>query len=174
MHFVFNALFLLAGIKWGDWKNWKAYYSTILFFIGGDLLKNSLLHDYRMWSYQEVYFGQQFLIGHMAINLMIAIIVYPATILIYLGHYPHSIKKQVLWVSLWVFLYSGIEGINFYFLNLINYDHSWNLMWSICFNIVMFTLLRVHFLKPLLAWAISLIWMIFLWNWFNVPMNLFK
>ncbi|MGG3563049.1 CBO0543 family protein [Neobacillus rhizosphaerae] len=174
MHIVLNALFLLAGIKWGDWKNWKAYYSTILFFIGGDLLKNSLLHNHRMWSYQEVYFGQQFLIGHMAINLMIAIIVYPATILIYLGHFPRSIKKQILWVSLWVFLYSGIEGINFYFLNLINYDHNWNLLWSIFFNIVMFTVLRVHFLKPLLAWAISIIWMIFLWNWFNVPMNVFK
>ncbi|WP_338448335.1 hypothetical protein R4Z09_19085 [Niallia oryzisoli] len=48
MHLFHALLFLLAAMRWGDWLNWRMYYPTILFFIGGDLLKNALLHDYRM------------------------------------------------------------------------------------------------------------------------------
>jgi hypothetical protein len=31
------ALFLFAAIKWGDWRKWRNYYPTILFFMVGDL-----------------------------------------------------------------------------------------------------------------------------------------
>lgn len=93
MHLLFNFLFLMAGFKWGDWKNWREYYPTILFFIGGDLLKNFLFHYYHMWQYKETILAENFLIGHPAINLMIIAIYYPATILIFLGHYPKERQK---------------------------------------------------------------------------------
>lgn len=174
MHFVFNALFLLAGIKWGDWRNWKEYYPTILFLIGGDLLKNALLKGHLMWEYQEVYFGENILIGHLAIDLMIMAIVYPSTILIYLGHFPRTLLKQILWVALWVCIYSGVEFINLRYLNLIDHHRGWSMEWSIIFNVIMFVMLRIHFKKPLLAWGLSLVWLLFLWNWFDVPKDLLK
>lgn len=174
MHFVFNALFLLAGIKWGDWRNWKEYYPTILFFIGGDLLKNALLHEHLMWEYQEVYFGENILVGHLAIDLMIMTIVYPSTILIYLGHFPRTLMKQLLWISLWVCIYSGVEYINLRYLNLINHHRGWTIAWSIIFNVIMFVMFRIHFKKPLLAWGLSFAWLLFLWNWFDVPYDLLK
>jgi len=37
MNFVYGFLYLFAAWKWGDWKNWREYYPTILFFIIGDL-----------------------------------------------------------------------------------------------------------------------------------------
>lgn len=30
MHLLLNALFLIAAIIWGDWRNWRKYHSTIL------------------------------------------------------------------------------------------------------------------------------------------------
>jgi hypothetical protein len=169
MHFIYNFIFLLGAIKWGDWRNWREYYPTILFFIGVDLLKNSLLHDYRFWEYQETLLGEELLFGHLVINLMIMAIVYPSTVLIYLGHFPSGYSNSVLWFLLWVFLYSSIEFINVVYLDLLKHYHGWNMVWSIIFNAVMFTILRIHHKVPLLAWALSILWIIFLWNIFNVP-----
>ncbi|WML44207.1 CBO0543 family protein [Neobacillus sp. PS3-40] len=174
MHFIYCFLFLLAGIKWGDWKNWRDYYPTILFLIGGDLLKNALLHNHRMWAFQEVFFGQKILIGHFAIDLMVMTIIYPVTILIYLGHYPRVWWKQIIWVAIWVFLFSAKEFINLNYLNLINHYHGWNMGWSILFNIAMFVILRIHFKNPPYAWTVSIIWIVFLFNWFNIPIDVFK
>jgi hypothetical protein len=52
MHLVFTALFLLAGIKWGNWRRLRDYYLTILFFIIGDLLYSRLLYNHQLWAYQ--------------------------------------------------------------------------------------------------------------------------
>jgi hypothetical protein len=174
MHFIFNLVFLFAGIKWGDWKNWRIYYPTILFFIGGDLFKNTLLHNYLMWEYKETIFGENILFSHTIINIMIMVIVYPATILIYLGHYPKEIGKRVLWLLLWAFLYSFIEFINLKYLNLIEHHHGWNMIWSIVFNIFMFFIFPIHHKKPLLAISLSILWLLFLWNVHDVPLKILK
>jgi len=174
MHFIYNALFLIAGVIWGDWKKWRDYYPTILFFFTGDLLKNFLLYNYMMWSYQETIFGESILSSHTIISLMIMFVVYPSTILVYLGRFPKTAWKAILWVGLWVSAYTCIEFINERYLNLINHHHGWDIVWSIVFNIVMFFLLRVHFKNPLLAWGLSAIWIIFLLNVFNVPFEKMK
>lgn len=31
-------VFVIIAWKWGDWKNWKLYYPTILFMILGDFV----------------------------------------------------------------------------------------------------------------------------------------
>jgi hypothetical protein len=174
MHFIFNLLFLAAGIKWGDWKNWKLYYATILFFIGGDLLKNALLHNHLMWEYKETIFGEEILFSHLIINLMIMVLVYPSTILIYLGHFPKTVGKRFLWLSFWVFMYSGIEFINLKYLNLIEHHYGWTMSWSILFNTFMFFILAVHFKWPLLAISLSFLWLLFLWNVHDIPIRFIK
>ncbi|MBM7691678.1 hypothetical protein JOC77_001085 [Peribacillus deserti] len=170
MHFIYNAMFLAAGIKWGDWKRWRDYYSTILFFIGGDLMKNFLLHDHPVWTYQETIFGESILRNHTIIVVMIMFVAYPATILMYLGRFPQERWKQFLWIAFWVVIYTGIEFVNLTYLDLINHHNGWNIGWSILFNIVMFSLLRLHFKNPLLAWALSIPWILFLWNVFDIPL----
>ncbi|MCM3166091.1 hypothetical protein [Peribacillus frigoritolerans] len=71
MHFVFTVLFLLAGIKWGNWRRWKDYYPTILFFIIGDLLYSCLLYNHQLWAYQEIFFGVHILRNDLIISLII-------------------------------------------------------------------------------------------------------
>ncbi|WP_318184053.1 CBO0543 family protein [Metabacillus idriensis] len=169
MHFFFNLLFVIAAIKWGDWKNWREYYPTYLFFIGGDFFKNAVLHDYRLWSYKETIFGSNILYGHLIIDIMIIVLVYSSTLLIYLGNFPRNRIKQLLWIMVWVFLYSLIEFINLNYLNLIEHHHGWNIAWSILFNIVMFTVLKIHVNRPLLAWMISILFFALLWILLEVP-----
>ncbi|WP_163141244.1 CBO0543 family protein [Bacillus sp. 22-7] len=174
MHLFYNFFFLLAGLKWGDWRNWREYYPTILFFIGGDLLKNFLFRNYPMWQYKETIFAENILIGHPIINLMIMAIVYPVTILIFIGRYPAGLLKQAGWILLWVFLYTSIEFINLYYLNLIEHLNGWSIQWSFFFNVFMFIILRIHHNRPLAAVGIGFIWIIFLWKTFEVPIDLLR
>jgi hypothetical protein len=172
MHCFFALLFLVAAIKWGDWRNWKVYYPTILFFICGDLLKNSLLHDHRMWTYHELIFENIFF-GHLIINLLVLAIIYPSTILIYLGRYPLKRWKQIYWTGFWIFVYMTYEVV-YLQLHLIKYHYGWTIWWSLVFNVVTFILLRVHHKNPIVAWVASLIFIVFLWNAFNLPAALLK
>ncbi|MET3698654.1 hypothetical protein SAMN05877753_104111 [Bacillus oleivorans] len=174
MHLIFNFLFLLAAIKWGDWKNWRDYYPTILFFWVGDLLKSYLLYNHWLWTYQETIFAENILRNHTIISLMIMFIVYPSTLLIYLGHFPQAKLRQAGWVLFWVMLYSSIEYMNLHYLHLIRHFNGWNIIWSIIFNMIMFTILRVHYKKPIWAWGLSVIWIIFLLNVFDVPVDKMK
>lgn len=174
MHFIYNGLFLIAGIIWGDWKRWRDYYPTILFYFIGDLLKFALLYNFSMWTYQETILGEEILRNHTIISLMIMVIVYPSTILIYLGRFPQTKWKKLAWVFFWAFLYTFVEFINEKYLNLINHHHGWNIGWSLVFNFVMFSLLRIHFKKPLIAWGLSILWVIYLLNVFNVPIERMK
>jgi hypothetical protein len=174
MHFIYNLLFLLAAIKYGDWRNWRIYYPTILFFILGDLLKNTLLHDHMLWEYKETIFGEEILFSHIIINLLIMFIVYPSTALIYLGYLPKTMGKQFFWISFWVFLYCSVEWINLKYLHLIEHHYTWSMGWSVLFNYVMFFLLAVHFKKPLLALALSVPWILFLWTSHDIPLRILK
>ena len=49
-------------------------------FYCGDLLKNALLLDQRMWQYQETVFAEEIFYGHLVINLLVMAVIYPITV----------------------------------------------------------------------------------------------
>ncbi|MFZ3579590.1 CBO0543 family protein [Virgibacillus sp. DJP39] len=171
MHLVMKLFFLIAAIRWGDWRNWQKYYPTILFFILMDLFYNYLLYEYPMWEFHE----GDIPVLHYEVFIVLSFIIvrYPATILIYLGNFPAGKLKSIFWITFWVLLYTIVEVIDLY-LGLISHHNGWNLGWSILFNVVMFLTLKIHYHKPLLAWCISIIWILFLWNVFDIPMDVLK
>ncbi|WP_047982321.1 CBO0543 family protein [Ornithinibacillus contaminans] len=169
MHLVYIFSFVIVGIKWADWKNWKQYYATILFFISCDLFHNLLTHDYPLWNYQETIFWEELLYNHTIISLLIMFIVYPITILIYLGKFPKKLWMKISWIALWVFLYGVFEFINLHYFSLITHQNGWTMPWSIAFDVVMFSTLRIHYIKPLLAWVISAACTITLILLFEIP-----
>ena len=91
-----------------------------------------------------------------------------------LGRFPKTRLKQGLWVSFWVFLFSILEYINLHYLQLISHHNGWSMMWSVLFNIVMFSMLRIHYKNPLMAWGLSLIWILFLLMMFPIPLENMK
>lgn len=170
MHILYNLGFLLAAWKWGDWDNWQKYYHTILFFIIGDLLNNFVNYERSFWIYQGT-----ILPNHTTIALLIMLVAYPSTVLIYLGRFPkRGVIRKALWWGLWVFLYVFIEYLNLKYFDLISHDNGWTMGWSLSFNMFLFIILRIHQINPKIAWIISVIWIIFLWNMFDLSWSHLK
>ena len=143
------ALLFLICLKWGDWKNWRKYYPTILYVIVWDLLYNLFTINHPLWRLDHP------ILKHTFSDILIAFVVLPCSILMYLPYIPKkTIVKQILHIAFWVFLFSLIEVIALT-LHTISYYNGWNIWWSIGFNVTMFSMVRIHYENPLLAWPIS-------------------
>lgn len=135
--------------KWGDWKNWNKYYSTILYFIIGDLVYNFLTYNSPLWKYEPS------IMNSTLADLLIAVVVFPSTVLLFLPYLPGKLTKQIIHIAKWVAIYSAIEWI-YYSLGFISYHNNWNIGWSILFYFIMFSLLWLHYKRPLWVWPISM------------------
>jgi len=165
MYIIFNALYLLAGYLWGDWRNWKQYYSTILFFILGDFLYNFLLYQKSIWLFHDL-----ILPNHTMITILAMVIVYSATVFIYLGRFPNGWIRRLFWFLLWTGIYLCEEFFNSK-LGFITYHNGWNIWWSVLFTCIIFIILPIHQKNPLLAWLFSIIIIVSLLRIFNVEIS---
>ncbi|SHI77540.1 CBO0543 family protein [Desulfosporosinus lacus] len=169
LRIVKGILYILAAYKWGDWKNWKIYYPTILFWILGDYIYGYLTYNYPLWELISP--G-----GKVTFNTMfVDFITFPATVLLFLGRFPEkgSIAKKGIFILAWVALFSTIEFIALK-IGHFRYYHGWNLYWSIGFNIYSFLLLRIHFKNPLLAWFFAALLGISIIFYFKIPISSMK
>jgi hypothetical protein len=166
MHLTIAAVTLIAAWRWGDWKNWKLYYPTILFMIVGNFLYNILTYHYPMWMYKE-----SLLPNHTITDIFNSFVVFPAVLLLYLPHFPkRGMVKKVRYIILWIIVFVSAEWFLSYF-GFFSYHNGWNIGWSFLFNIGMFIILIIHFKKPLLALTISVFVVIFLALYFDVPIE---
>jgi hypothetical protein len=165
MYILINTFYLIAGVKWGDWRNWKQYYPTILFFIIGDFLYNFLLYKESMWLFHDL-----ILPNHTTITILAMFVSYSATVLIYLGRFPKEWKKRPLWFLLWSGIFLIVEYVNSK-LGFITYHNGWNMWWSVLFTGIIFLILPIHHKKPLLAWLLSIVIIISLLTIFEVKIS---
>jgi len=170
MRLLMWAVWGLAAWKWGDWRNWKKYQATILYMMYFSAIYEILCSDYPMWQF-EYDRSIPFLVNHSLISIVLSIVLYPSVILIFLGRYPNGpLKKQLQWHILFVFLFSLSE-----FLMVkghkITYHNGWTFGWSIFFNINTFFMLIVHYKRPLLAWILSIFFVLFYVYYFQVPLD---
>ncbi|WP_426861129.1 CBO0543 family protein [Cytobacillus gottheilii] len=168
MYILSNILYIAAAYKWGDWKNWKQYYPTILFFIIGDFLYNFLLYEKSMWLFHDIV-----LPNHTLITIFTMVLSYTATVLIYVGRRPEGRGKRSLWFLLWVGIYLLVEYVNSIF-GFITYHNGWNFWWSAMFTLMIFFILPVHHKRPLLAWLISILFIVTLLSIFDVKLSELK
>ncbi|WP_376767909.1 CBO0543 family protein [Neobacillus endophyticus] len=170
---MFNIAVTLTNIyvawRWGDWRNWRIYHTTILYMIVCDLLYNFLTYNHSLWTYTHTTFQP----NHTLINVFVMFIAYPCMVLIYLGRFPKTFIRGILWVLLWVVLWSLFEWISLK-LGQFSYQNGWTLGWSIIFNIAIFLMVRLHYSKPLLAYGLSIIATIFMLYIFKVPISKMK
>jgi len=155
------------GWKYGDWKNWKLYYPTILYMIIGDISCDILTYRWPLWSYNIMF------LNHISTDLLVIIFLYPSTIILFLTYYPKLIKKQMAYILLWVFIYSLVEYISSV-LDGFSYSNGWTLGWSILFNCIMFPLLYLHYKKPLWVWPISMALALLVLYIFKIPLDLLR
>lgn len=169
MQTSFVVFFAIISLFFGKWKRLNDFYSTLLFWIIGDLLYASLLHDHRVWEFKPVWIDHFILPTHTLIATAIAFLIYPCVIVIFLGRLPKTVFKKIGWFILWSMIFECIE-ITAYFNNSIIHQHGWTLIWSFIFNITTYSLLLIHYRKPWVAWVLSILFVIFLWNIFDPPL----
>jgi hypothetical protein len=110
---------------------------------------NFVFYNYTLWKYDG-------LVNHTFTTILFDAIIFPSTTILYLSHFPQRMWKAILHVLMWVSLFAFWELISDK-LGFFNYEHGWNLLRSVGFDILLFTLIRFHYKKPLLAWPISFV-----------------
>jgi len=162
-HILISLLSAAACWRWGDWKNWRAYYPTVLYFIIGDMIGYILLSDHRLWLYNG--WPRD---NHFYPDLYQAVCVYPGIIILYLSHFPRHRKDQLVYLAAWVAGYS-LYVYMLHRLGLLVYRNGWGIGHDVLFNTVMFPLLRLHYKKPLWVWPVSMALALALMWYFDIP-----
>jgi hypothetical protein len=166
MH-VFTAIIsIIAAWRWGDWRNWKKYHSTMLFVVVGNLTYNFICANHFLWRLIPEFFS-----NHTIAELGYTFIVFPANALLFLSNYPDNTLKKTLYYIKWIFIYIIVEYL-FLINNGIIHDYGWNIWWSLAFISIMFPLLRLHYTKPLLAYLFAIAMGSFIIFYFDVPVEI--
>jgi hypothetical protein len=152
MHVTIGLAVIIASFKWANWKEWERYYPTILYIIASNLIyKFFALSQFHLWKLSSQDF---FFTNHMQVFLWHTLFINTILTFIYLSNFPENeLKRKVLYIVQWTALFILIEIV---LLNMdhIDYYNGWSLAWPTFFDIVMFSMLRLHYKKPL--WAIVL------------------
>jgi hypothetical protein len=150
LYFASIAVWETITFKLGAWKKWRVYYPTILFFCIGNLIGFAVFHHYLLWEFKS------HSLSHLEIDFLQMVFIFSCTTILFLHYYPQKLIAQILYILSWVSGYSAIEWI-FHMLGGIVYNHGWSIWWSVAHNVYQFILLRVHHVKPILAWIFAII-----------------
>jgi hypothetical protein len=151
---MFHIILVVASIficyKYGDWRNWRKYYSTILFFILSNVVCILLTYNHPLCFYESEILNRTFC------DLLICITVYPSTVMLFIPHFPKKMTKIIIHISCYVAIYTIAELIGMK-LGYFTHHNGWNTWCTIIFDYLMFSILILHYKKPLYAWIIGLI-----------------
>ena len=165
VHILVTTSFIVAFFVLGKINEVKKYEGTIMYVIIVNLFYFFLCGNFWMWQYKPHIFLDQF-----TTDLLYIFIVMPMCTYFFLKYAPqfNCIKKILIHMFKWSILFFITEWIYFEY-GAIIYDHGWNLFWSAIFYIFMFPLIYLHHYKRTFAYIISVLFVLFLINYFKVP-----
>lgn len=140
---------LFICLKFSAWKDWKKYYATIQYAVLWSFIYSLVYYRKPLWIFTK-------LISPVINDLIYTLILAPFTLMLFLTYLPPKYFKQIKYIVIWAVLYTIAEWILLYH-GYVRYDESWNILLSFAFNIMLFSLVTMHFKKPLLTWAITII-----------------
>ncbi len=166
MNLAVLLIVILSSLKWGDWKNWQKYHSTMILAGYGNLLFQFLYCDNDPWLINPGFYQ-----NHTIFELVFSVIILPFTAFLFLSNYPDSSIKKFLHFSYYISVYVGFEYLYFLTGN-ITYHYGWSFMYSVAWDIMMFTIWAVHFRKPIKAYILATIVVIIIAALFPVKCRL--
>jgi hypothetical protein len=154
-------IFIVSAYKWGDWKNWRKYYASMLFFGMGDLIYILVFHDKPLWKFVTDY------LVYPLNELFVIFTIFFSSVLIFLTNYPKKLFHQTLYNAFWISLYMLIEifTIN---VHMIEHFNGWTIWWSLLHNTIQFPIVALHHKNPVLAWIIALFFLVVIMKIFKV------
>ncbi|WP_443147085.1 CBO0543 family protein [Paenibacillus sp. HWE-109] len=141
---------LAAAWRWGDWKDFKAYYPTMLYISCLKLLYELFSHE----VHYEWHLEPDFFLNYTGTIMLHTFFIYPLSAFIFLSTFPKlaNISKCVH-ILKWTLIYFIVEALA-YKTGRITYHDSWSLWWSLVFDLNMFLMLRLHYTH--FIWSIPL------------------
>ncbi len=168
---ILTFITIIVAWRFSDWRNWRKYYSTILFTIALNLTVTLLTYNHSLWYFHETVF----LPNHVLTDFWMKYVYFPPLILIYLSHYPFkkNLIKQAGYILIWTLLWGAVEG--FYVLvELTTYHNGWTMGWSAIIWMLIFVFIRLHLTRPLLTWFLCFLLTVFMIGYFNIPITELK
>jgi hypothetical protein len=159
---------LLAGAwRFADWRNWRHYYPTILFVICIDFTISILTYEYPTWYFHPSVLSP----NHTTADFLVAFTNLPPMVLLFLSRYPSlgPLSRQIAYMAAWGAAWTLVEG-TFALTGMMSYHNGWNFGWSILFWQLMFPVVRLHDLRPLLAWLAILGFAVGGLLYFHIPL----
>ncbi|MBD2870375.1 CBO0543 family protein [Paenibacillus arenilitoris] len=148
LHVAIGLWTILAVWRWGDWRNWKKYYPTMLYMSLGACVYLFLYGQDALWN------PRPSLLLDKQNELLYLFVIMPCSALLYLSNFPAKLKSKLIHISKWILIYILVEWIGYLF-HEITYNSGWNLWWSLVFDMIMFPMLILHHRRPLLALVLS-------------------
>ena len=168
MHITITVLTIIASFKWGNWGNWREYHASMFFISTGGLLYEYIVKENTLWKFHpDLLYGQDMVV------IVYALITMPVSILLFLSHFPESWFQRLIYILRWSGIYIFVEYILLVF-GRISYQNGWELWYSFLFDIVMFSVIAIHHYFPYRAYILSLIIIVFLIDYFNIPFEFAK
>ncbi|KPU44748.1 hypothetical protein OXPF_18340 [Oxobacter pfennigii] len=151
MHLFILFFTLIIVWRYGDWKNWQKYHTTMLYVAVANLFYNFIYTgDNLLWKLQPA-----FLLGnHKIAEIFYTFIIFPSTVLLLLKNFPSDLKSLSLRLIKFISIYFIFECIA-YSLGCISYHNGWTIWWSLVWDFMMFPMWMLHHKKPLISYAVS-------------------
>ncbi|WP_078549636.1 CBO0543 family protein [Litchfieldia alkalitelluris] len=167
MHIIVTVIFLCFLFIKGTYRNLNKYGLTVYYVITCNLLYNILCHDHLLWEYKP-----GVLTTHVLVDLLYTFIILPSVTLLYLSNYPFLQKwlKQARYIMYWV-AGSLVISLYFYKTGRLEFNHGYKLWMDALFYPVMYIMLRLHHTRHLLTYILSIIVIVFMMLYFNVPIK---
>ncbi len=160
---ILTLVFISVCYFWGNWRNWKEYYPTILYWIIGDLSYNYIFYDNYLWHFEK-------LINHTFSNFLVAFIIFPCQIILFFTYFPTTFWKRSGYILLWTLGDTFIEFFMFK-MDYLSYNNNWNIFWSCGLYFFAFVLIALHRKHPFITWLISGGAALLTMYLFNVPIS---
>ena len=139
--------FLLVAWKWGDWRRWQKYYSSMLFVALVDMSAGYISYHHSLWIFDP----DALIKTETIVELINSYLLLPATTLVYLANFPSEGRgRQGAYILLWVFIYSTLEYVDHAIIGGISYSNGWSFRNSIFFDFL--CLQQYEFTIPDLYW----------------------
>lgn len=86
-------------------------------------------------------------------GVYLLLILVPA-VFVYLSTYPNEKYHAYKHVLKWILCFAGVEWIGYRYFHAITYENGWSIWWSLFFDVVMFPMIRLHYIC--FKWALAL------------------
>lgn len=171
MYLIFVVIaWIIIGYFVVDWKDWRKFYPTVLYYWASNLLYDYLYYNHSLWVFKAVTTDS---LNHTIILLSFLFIIIPVAILAYLQHFPQNAVNKAIYIFIWTTFFWIVEFL-FYKMDMFVYGNGWNIWHSAWFDLLMFIMFRLHYKKPLTAIGLSAISVIAFTMFFPIPFKSLK